>query len=185
MNISDFDEEDQLQPQNPINKVFLVGHPKYIKTDKGVSIDFTFRDVKKPASRTFKFFDIFNPKEDANEKLVAANKRSLTAMFLAIMTPEAQDQWKQAKPSNLEEFYNSAIPFIDPNIANVELELLFGYSTQGKGYIQLPGFGSVISSKHRERSLVRDPNSLTITPSKRKAPKADDDDDESHNNADI
>jgi hypothetical protein len=183
MRLDEFDELDRLVPTEKPAKVFLKALPKMAVDEEGrKSVTFTYKDQVKEAEASFIIFDPFKQKEDLNVKLKRANFSKALAIYGAMMPPAKYEEFKKTDFKDFQEFHDRGLKDFDENALAIPIDLVFGYN-KNTGYLDLPTFGSFISTPHRERNLVFDPNALSLKPVERKNGKgqsnvanADDDD---------
>lgn len=170
---NDYEIADSLEPSKDGVKVYLVGYPEVLPADDkvGKSVRFTYKSTEKEdAQESFRLFDFINQKEDLKENLRAANTRRGFSLLTAMM-PEAQrEEFGKIQHTDLETAIATAIKFFDPEFLNLPLTIMFGYSKTGFKELRL--FANCISSPHKPKSLVWDPN-MSVKPTARAKKDAD------------
>lgn len=155
---NEYESLDTLEPSKDGVEVYLKDYPRYEgPTDKaGPSIVFSYVGKEdKDKVVNFRIFDIFNLKPDLKENVKRANIQRCFALLTALMPKASQEEFGKISHTSMEGLLSTARKFFDPNVLDLPLKIMFGYN--GK-YKELKLFGNCISSPHKERSLVWDPN---------------------------
>lgn len=164
--LGDFKKAEYLKPEEKGVKVYLAKLPEYIEGDKGNSISFLFKGAtdKNSGEFDYRLFDMFDaPSEKARNN----GFDRLLHIYSSLMSPQNAKVFAEMEVENLKDVVMKGNKMLDPNIINIELTIMVGYSHYN-GYLGMPAFGSVISSPLQDpvKELVFNPSLISLKPVK-------------------
>lgn len=151
MKLKDVKEISYIKPVKEGNKVFLATLPEFVEGEKGNQYKWSFVD-KDGAVFNKVLFDPFTPSEKTPATIAQANFSQLMWLLEAFIPTESQESFSETDFESLKQLHAVFNKMVAPDWQNTEATLIMGYNKES-GYLDIPLFGRIISTKYSEREL--------------------------------